>query len=213
MIGVYKQPTKIIADVATLQTLPQVDFASGMAEVIKHGLIAESNLLEQVEQGYWAKNWDRSPSYIGELQRLVAQAIQVKINIVQADPFEQGQRSILNLGHTFAYAIEQVSNNAYRHGEAVSMGLVAAANLSARLGYCDISLQRRIEDLLESVGLPTHIPSHIKPDALLQAMQHDKKKRAGQLRFILLRGIGQAFVSDEVPNSEVLATISTVTVS
>ncbi len=208
MIGVYKQPTKVIADVATLQTLPQMDFASGMAEVIKHGLIAESNLLEQVEQGYWAKNWDRSPSYIGELQRLVAQAIQVKINIVQADPFEYGQRSILNLGHTFAYAIEQVSNNAYRHGEAVSMGLVAAANLSARLGYCDISLQRRIEDLLESVSLPTRIPSHIKPDALLQAMQHDKKKRAGQLRFILLRGIGQAFVSDEVSAKDIKDTVS-----
>jgi 3-dehydroquinate synthase len=208
MIGVYKQPTKVIADVATLQTLPQVDFASGMAEVIKHGLIAESNLLQQVEQGYWAKNWDRSPSYIGELQRLVAQAIQVKINIVQADPFEQGQRSILNLGHTFAYAIEQVSNNAYRHGEAVSMGLVAAANLSARLGFCDNSLQKRIEDILKSVNLPTRIPSHIAPDTLLQAMQHDKKKRAGQLRFILLRGIGQAFVSDEVPNAEILVTIS-----
>ena len=80
------------------------------------------------------------------------QAIQVKINIVQADPFEQGQRSILNLGHTFAYAIEQVSNNSYRHGEAVGMGLVAAANLSARLGFCDISLQKRIESILESVN-------------------------------------------------------------
>ena len=213
MIGVYKQPSKVIADVATLQTLHQADFASGMAEVIKHGLIAESNLLEQVEQGHWAKNWDRSPSYIGELQRLVAQAIQVKINIVQADPFEQGQRSILNLGHTFAYAIEQVSNNAYRHGEAVAIGLVAATNLSTRLGYCDSVFQKRIEDLLESVNLPTRIPANIKPDALLQAMQRDKKKRAGQIRFILLRGIGQAFVSDEVPNSEVLATISAVTVS
>jgi 3-dehydroquinate synthase len=213
MIGVYKQPAKVIADVATLQTLHQADFASGMAEVIKHGLIAESNLLEQVEQGHWAKNWDRSPSYIGELQRLVAQAIQVKINIVQVDPFELGQRSILNLGHTFAYAIEQVSNNAYRHGEAVAIGLVAATNLSTRLGYCDTVFQKRIEDLLESVNLPTRIPANIKPDALLQAMQRDKKKRAGQIRFILLRGIGQAFVSDEVPNSEVLATISAITVS
>ncbi len=137
----------------------------------------------------------------------------MKINIVQADPFEYGQRSILNLGHTFAYAIEQVSNNTYRHGEAVSMGLVAATNLSARLGYCDISLQHRIEDILRSVNLPTHIPSHIRPDALLQAMQHDKKKRAGQLRFILLRGIGDAFVSDEVANTEVLATISAVSVN
>ena len=137
VIGVYKQPAKVIADVATLQTLPQPDFIAGMAEVIKHGLVAESGLLEQVESGHWAKNWDRSPTYIGELQRLVAQAIQVKINIVQADPFEQGLRSTLNLGHTFAYAIEQVSYDAYRHGEAVSMGLVAVANLSARLGFCD----------------------------------------------------------------------------
>ena len=151
---------------------------------------------------------DRSPSYVGELQRLVAQAIQVKINIVQADPFEQGQRSILNLGHTFAYAIEQVSKDAYRHGEAVGLGLVAAANLSARLGLCDISLQERIESVLESVNLPIRIPTHLKPNTLLQAMQRDKKKRAGQLRFILIRGIGQAFVSDEVSDQDILDTIS-----
>ena len=210
IIGLYKQPMKVIADVATLQTLPQKDFTSGMAEVIKHGLIAESSLLEQVEQGHWAKNWDRSPSYIGELQRLVAQAIQVKINIVQADPFEQGQRSILNLGHTFAYAIEHESKDAYRHGEAVSMGLIAAANLSARMGFCDFSLQGRIESILESVNLPTRIPSNLKPTNLLQAMQRDKKKRAGQLRFILIRGIGQVFVSDKVSDQDVLDTISSV---
>lgn len=210
IVGLYKQPMKVIADVATLQTLPQKDFTSGMAEVIKHGLIAESSLLEQVEQGHWAKNWDRSPSYIGELQRLVAQAIQVKINIVQADPFEQGQRSILNLGHTFAYAIEQESRDAYRHGEAVSMGLVAAANLSARMGFCDFSLQERIESILKSVNLPTRIPSNLKPIKLLQAMQRDKKKRAGQLRFILIRGIGQVFVSDKVPDQDVLDTISSL---
>ena len=210
LIGVYKQPAKIIADVATLQTLPQPDFASGMAEVIKHGLIAESSLLEQIERGHWARNWDRTPSYIGELQRLVAQAIQVKINIVQADPFEQGVRSVLNLGHTFAHAIEQVSDSTYRHGEAVGMGLVAAADLSVRLGFCDISLQKRIETILESVSLPTRIPSQIEPGALLQAMQNDKKKRAGQLRFILIRGIGQAFVFDQVSDQDVLDTLSSL---
>lgn len=211
LIGVYKQPLKVIADVATLQTLPHPVFAAGMAEVVKHGLIAESSLLEQIEQGHWAKNWDRSPSYIGELQKLVAQAIQIKINIVQADPFELGQRSILNLGHTFAYALERVSDNTFRHGEAVSMGLVAAADLSVRLGLCDVSLQKRIEAILESVNLPTRIPSYIQPDALFQAMQHDKKKRAGQLRFILLRGIGQVFVSDEVSAEEIKETIFAMT--
>jgi len=210
LIGVYKQPAKIIADVATLQTLPQPDFASGMAEIIKHGLIAESSLLDQIEQRHWDKHWDRTPNYIGELQKLVAQAIQVKINIVQADPFEKGVRSILNLGHTFAYGIEQLSNNAYRHGEAVSMGLVAAVNLSVRLGFCDISLQKRLEIILQSVSLPIRIPSQIKPEALLQAMQSDKKKQDGQLRFILIRGIGQAFISNQVSNHEVLDTISSL---
>ena len=102
--------------------------------------------------------------------------------MLQADPFEQGLRSILNLGHTFAYAIEQVSNNAYRHGEAVGIGLVAAANLSARLGYCEASLQNRIESILKGVNLPTQIPLHLKPDVIFQAMQRDKKKQAGQLK-------------------------------
>ena len=208
IIGVYKQPKKVIADVATLQTLQQSDLASGMAEVVKHGLIAESNLLEQIEQAHWVNIWDRSQSNVGELQRLVAQAIQVKINIVQADPFEQGRRSILNLGHTFAYAIEQVSNNSYRHGEAVSIGLVAAANLSVRLGYCEFSLQERIEAILKSVNLPTRIPQHFRPDALLQAMQRDKKKKTGQLRFILIRGIGQVFVSEDVSTTAILDTLS-----
>jgi shikimate kinase / 3-dehydroquinate synthase len=210
IIGVYKQPVKILADVATLQTLPQLDFASGMAEVIKHGLVVESDLLDQIEQGHWVKNWDRSPSYIGELQRLVAQAIQVKINIVQADPFEQGLRSVLNLGHTFAYAIEHESNNAYRHGEAVSMGLVAAANLSARLGYCDASVQTRLEAILKRVNLPTYIPAHLEANALLKAMQRDKKKQAGHLRFVLISRVGHAFVSDGVPPEAILETISAV---
>ena len=208
MIGVYKQPAKIIADVATLQTLPKSDFASGLAEIVKYGLIAESNLLEQVEDGDLGKNWNQIPLNIGELQNLVAQAIQVKINIVQTDPFEQGQRPILNLGHTFAYAIEQVSGDAFRHGEAVSIGLVAAVNLSARLGYCDASLQNRIEAILRSVNLPIQIPTQLKPDAIFQAMQRDKKKQAGRLRFILISGIGRAFVSDEVPKREVMETIS-----
>ena len=90
------------------------------------------------------------------------------------------------------------------------MGLVAAINLSARLGYCDISLQKRIETILESVNLPTRIPSSLNPNALLQAMQKEKKKQAGHLRFILIRGIGQAFVSDEVSDIDVISSIADV---
>jgi len=210
MIGVYKQPVKVIADVATLHTLPRADFASGLVEVIKYGLIFESDLLEQIEQGDWTKNAYGSPSYIGGLQRLVAQAIQVKINIVQRDPFEQGPRSVLNLGHTFAYAIEQASNNAYRHGEAVGIGLIAASNLSERLGFCKGKLQKRIESLLEKADLPTRIPPGIDLDVVLKAMKRDKKKRAGRMRFVLLRGMGEAFVHDDVSDQDILATLSGV---
>ena len=145
IIGVYKQPGTVIADVTTLQTLPSRAFSSGMAEVIKHGLLAESDLLEQVERGVWNSVRGEPHLSIAELQTLVAQAIQVKISIVQEDPFEHGRRSILNLGHTFGYAIEQVSRNALTHGESVGLGLVAAANLSTRLGYLDPAMQHRIE--------------------------------------------------------------------
>lgn len=208
LIGAFKQPTAVIADVATLQTLPAEEFASGMAEVIKHGLIADTDLLQKVENGNW--RWERGtiPLPLSELQALVAQAIQIKIVIVQEDPYERGRRSILNLGHTFAHAIEQVSTYSIRHGEAVAMGLVAAVNLSARLGHCSPALQERIELALNKVGLPTRIPEHLSPASLLKAMDNDKKRLAGHLRFVLLREVGQAFVTDAVPDPAVLATLT-----
>jgi 3-dehydroquinate synthase len=207
LIGFFKQPSAVIADVATLQTLPPEEVASGMAEVVKHGLLADTDLLQKVESGTWPSESDTLHASLSEIQTLVAQAIQVKIAIVQEDPFELGRRSILNLGHTFAHAIEQVSGYAVRHGEAVAMGLVAAANLSARLGHCPPTLQDRIELALTKVGLPTRLPKTLAPEALLKAMGSDKKKVAGQLRFVLLRDVGQAFVTDAVPESDVLATL------
>jgi len=113
----------------------------------------------------------------------------------------------LNLGHTFAYAIELVSEQEIGHGEAVAIGLVAAANLSARQGYCDHVLQTRIEGALRAAALPTHIPGTIKPEQLLQAMNADKKKKGGRLRFVLLRDIGDVFVTGAVPPTAVLETM------
>jgi shikimate kinase / 3-dehydroquinate synthase len=206
LIGFFEQPNAVIADVATLQTLPPEEFASGMAEVIKHGLLADTDLLQKVESGNWHYELDTLHLPLSEIQALVAQAIQVKIAIVQEDPFERGRRSILNLGHTFAHAIEQVSGDTVRHGEAVAMGLVSAANLSARLGHCSSALQERIQLALSKVGLPTRIPAFL-PEALLSAMSSDKKRLAGQLRFVLLHEVGQAFVTDAVPESAILATL------
>jgi 3-dehydroquinate synthase len=207
IIGAFKQPKAVIADVATLQSLPPRAFASGMAEVIKHSLIADTDLFNKIEAGNWKRESDAIPLPLSDLQTLVAQAIQVKINIIQEDPFEQGRRTVLNLGHTFAHAIEQVSDFTVRHGEAVAMGLVAAANLSARMGFCSSALQERIESALAGAALPTRVPGNVSPELLLAAMSRDKKRTAGRLRFVLMRGIGDVFVTDAVDQTEVLASL------
>ncbi|KPJ75840.1 MAG: hypothetical protein AMJ54_13900 [Deltaproteobacteria bacterium SG8_13] len=207
LIGAFKQPKAVIADVATLQSLPAREFASGMAEVIKHSLIADSDLLDQIEKGHWKHEITAPLPSLADLQALVAQAIQVKVHIVQEDPFDEGPRQVLNLGHTFAHAIEQVSGNSVRHGEAVAMGLVAAATLSARLGLCPPALPDRVESVVADAGLPVRIPPTVDPSHLMEAMGRDKKKTAGKIRFVLLREIGEVFVTDNVEEADVLGTV------
>ena len=207
LIGAFKQPKTVIADVATLQSLSSRAFASGMAEVIKHSLIADSDLLQKIESGSWIQSAGEIQQ-ASELQALVAQAIQVKINIVQEDPYDQGRRAVLNFGHTFANAIEKLSQHSISHGEAVAMGIVAATNLSVQLGYCPEKLPERIEKVLKSAGLPTRIPADLAPDQLLLAMGSDKKKKAGKLHYVLLKNIGDVFVTDQVPEDAVLNTLA-----
>ncbi len=206
LIGVYKQPSMVIADVATLQTLPPEAFTAGMAEIVKHGLIADSGLLAKVEHGNWHHESGTLFTSLFEVQALVAQAIQVKIEIVQEDPFESGRRFSLNLGHTFAHAIEQVSGYSINHGEAVSMGMVAAANLSYRLGHCQPDVQTRIEAILATIGLPIRIPG-LDPILLVKAMESDKKRLGTNIRFVLPGRSGNALVVDNVDRSAVMATL------
>ena len=163
LVGAFKQPEAVLADVGTLGTLPPAEFAAGMAEVVKHGLLAGGSLLQRLER----QAWRTAPTEAAALQRLIAEAIRVKRDVVEEDPFEEGVRATLNLGHTFAHAIEQVSGYSVRHGEAVAIGLVAAAHLSATLGYCDPGLQERIERMLSHLGLPTRIPAELVPSDLL----------------------------------------------
>jgi 3-dehydroquinate synthase len=207
LVGAFKQPTAVIADIATLQTLPKEEFAAGMAEVVKHGMIANPNLFERL----MIDDLSNLKSSIINHKSLVIDAIQVKRDVVQEDPFEQGRRATLNLGHTFGHAIEQVSGYTIRHGEGVAIGLAAAANLSARLEYCDPALQRRIEQVLTRLQLPTRIPGELPHKALLQAMGSDKKKAAGQLRFVLLRDVADVFVTGDVPETAVYQTLAAVT--
>ncbi len=198
LVGAFKQPTAVIADISTLQTLPDVERSSGMAEVIKHSLLDNLFIL---------------PSFpVTDWQALVSGAIQVKRDVVQDDPFEQGRRATLNLGHTFGHAIEQVSGYTVRHGEGVAIGLVLAANLSAQLGLCSPTLQTDIETLLTAHHLPIRVPSHLAAADLYKAMWVDKKKAAGKLHFVLLRGAGDAFVTEKegllVEETAVLQTIN-----
>jgi shikimate kinase / 3-dehydroquinate synthase len=197
LVGAFKQPQAVLADLDTLDTLPPAELSAGMAEVVKHGLIANPDLFSQLEMD------DGRPT-----SAVIATAIQVKRDVVEADPFEQGQRALLNLGHTFGHAIEQVSGYGVGHGQAVAMGLVAAANLSARLGYAASELKSRIERVLQHWQLPTRIPADHEPAALLAAMGSDKKKLAGKLRFILLRDVGDVFITEDVAETAVLATLN-----
>ncbi|CUS03828.2 Shikimate kinase/3-dehydroquinate synthase [Candidatus Promineifilum breve] len=213
LIGAFKQPRLVLADVLTLATLPADEFTAGLAEVAKHGLIADPILWQRLMM----EEWHFDPRQLAtdrllraDLQSLIVRAIRVKRDVVEEDPYEAGRRALLNLGHTFGHAIEQVSGYAVRHGEAVAMGLAAAAHLSAALGECAPSLPRLVEMVLTRLGLPIHIPPALDPAALYAAMGSDKKKKAGQLRFVLIRDVGDVFLRDGVPAAAVLAALEAV---
>ncbi len=208
LVGAFKQPELVIVDLALLATLPAVEFAAGMAEVVKSGLIAAPTLFARLETESWNERDIRADAGMRQLQELVAGAIRVKRDIVQDDPYEKGNRALLNLGHTFAHAIEQASRYQLRHGEAVAVGLIAAANLSTRLGFCSPELQPRIAQVLARCNLPVSIPADLSPETLLAAMQTDKKRAAGRLHFVLLRDIGDAFLCGDVERDAVLAMLS-----
>jgi 3-dehydroquinate synthase len=208
LVGIFKQPKAVIADVATLQTLPVRHFKSGMAEVIKHGLLASSDLLDNIQKSSWDSGAALLPGVLADLRLLVAEAIQVKIAIVHEDPFEQsGRRTVLNLGHTFAYALEYVTQGELNHGEAVGIGLVAAARLSVLKGHAAAGLAERVEFFVTHVGLEPMIPTGLDPLAIIDAMYRDKKRRGSQLRFVLLRDVGDPFLAEDVTNDELEAVL------
>jgi 3-dehydroquinate synthase len=216
LVGAFKQPRRVLADVLTLATLPAAEFTAGLAEIAKHGLIADPILWQRLMMEEWHFDPRRLATerlLRADLQSLIARAIRVKRDVVEEDPYEAGRRAVLNLGHTFGHAIEQVSGYSVRHGEAVAMGLAAAAHLSAALGECAPSLPRLVEMVLTRLGLPIHIPPALDPAALYAAMSSDKKKQAGQLRFVLIGDVGDVFVRDGVPEAAVMAALKVARVT
>lgn len=195
LIGVFKQPTSIIADLDTLNTLPQGELCNGYVEIIKAAIIGSPALFEHLERGGGA-----------EIDRCVREAMKVKVAIVEEDPYERGPRAKLNLGHTFGHALEVVSGFSLPHGQAVSIGLAMAARLARNLDLCRPELERRIVACLERFELPTGYRTY-DPSAIWGAMRADKKRRNQKLRFVLPRQLGHILVTDEVPKEAILGVL------
>jgi len=188
-IGTFYQPRLVIADSATLASLPESEFRNGMAEVIKYGAIRDAELFELIEH---------NPSPKAELwDEIITRCVAIKAEFVEQDEKDQGIRNVLNFGHTIGHAIETVSNYKIKHGQGVAIGLVAAAVISEQGGFCSKQVVARLKADVTGAGLPARIP-HLDIPKIIQAMQHDKKKTDGQVRFILLKGIGEAFIYDEI---------------
>lgn len=198
LVGAFKQPDTVLIDPEVLNTLPVREWRCGMAEVIKHGFLADEKLLEMVSA------FSPNASGGGETAtELIRRAVQVKVDVVQRDPFEKGERAHLNLGHTFGHAVEQATHYQWPHGEAVGVGLLAAVWLSYALNLCDSTTPERMEDILAHVGLPRRL-NGIDPEAIYAAMATDKKWLGGHSRFVLLRGVGQPTIVEDVAKETVI---------
>lgn len=200
LIGAFKQPAFVVVDPAVLSTLPDEEMRSGWAEIIKHGIIGDPALFERLE----AQPELRPPSVV--LTDIIAAAIQVKVDVVEEDPYERGRRWVLNLGHTFAHAFEVLSDYQLRHGHAVAIGMVVAARVAEVMGLCQPELPARIEALLRALGLPTRVPG-FRPQAIWPAMALDKKKRGSRLRFVLPCALRDVIVTEQVAQEVVLAVL------
>jgi 3-dehydroquinate synthase len=213
LVGAFKQPAAVTVDPSVLSTLELDEICSGMAEVIKHGIVDAPDLIAELESALSAQGDAVMASAVHAplTTRQIARALRVKIEIVEQDPYEQGQRAVLNLGHTVGHAIERLSNFERRHGEAVSVGIAAAARIATSLGRAEPELVQRVENLLTGWGLPVRCAASSHPpfraDEIWQAMAHDKKRHSGALRWVLPLAIGRVIISEEVPQELVISVL------
>ena len=205
LIGAFHQPSLVLADTGVLATMPERDFLSGYGEVVKYGLLGDADFFAWLEE-----NGPRLRDDPAALIHAVKRSVEMKAEIVMRDETEQGDRALLNLGHTFCHALEAATGYSDRllHGEGVAIGSALAFETSARLGLCSQEDPSRVREHLAAMGMKKDlgdIPGDLPgAAALVDLMGQDKKVIDGQLRFIMARGIGQAFVTSEVPREAVL---------
>ncbi len=186
LIGAFHPPTAVVADPRALATLPEREFRSGMAEAVKHGLIADEGYFAWMEHD--AEDLLRRDE--AALTRLVRRSVEIKAEVVSGDEREAGRRAILNAGHTVAHALEHASGYELPHGEAVALGLVAECALAERLGVAPAGLGARVAALLTRLGLPVRLARRLPADQVMRAMGSDKKNRGAAVRFALPRALG-----------------------
>ena len=210
LIGAFHQPSLVLADIDVLKTLPPREFLSGYGEVVKYGLLGDEVFFDWLEKNGPALSAGNS----GARQQAVRRSVEMKAGIVSRDETEQGERALLNLGHTFCHALETATGYSDRllHGEGVAIGCVLAFELSQRLGLCSQESPGRLRAHLRAMGMKTDLTDIAgdlpAADDLLTLMMQDKKAIDGKLRFILARAIGDTFVADDVPSDAVVVLLN-----
>ena len=194
MLGTFLQPRAVFVDLAFLDTLPAREFTNGLAEIVKYGIIEDPEILAAIEKGAGALQ-ARDPAL---LERLVSTSCRIKKGVVEIDETEKGLRRILNFGHTVGHAIEAESQYAVAHGEAVAMGMAAAALISERKRYLSAEDRERVVSAIGRAGLPVRIPQNLDTARLLSRLATDKKNAGGRIHFVLLRKPGMPFVNGGV---------------
>ena len=195
ILGTFYQPKGVFIDLAFLKTLTPREFGSGLAEIVKYGIIDDPELFSSLEvQAEAIRNRDMSL-----LEKIIGRSCRIKKGIVEIDEMEKGIRRILNFGHTIGHAIEAESGYSISHGDAVSMGMVASTIISERLKYLRSGDRERIISLIRAIGLPDRIPKTLSPGGILSRIKRDKKKEEDTIHFVLVKKIGIPFVNGGVP--------------
>lgn len=205
MIGAFYQPQVVVADINTLKTLEERHLKAGLAEVIKYGFIYDKAFLVWIEENIESLLTRDSEALIYAIKR----SCEIKAEVVSQDERESGIRAILNLGHTFGHAIE--TNCGYGnwvHGEAVAVGMLMAADMSARIGWLEKTCVERVKRLLEQSQLPVTSPEGLTPEQYLETMKLDKKVQTGKIRLVLLESLGKAVVTGDYPHEALMETLA-----
>lgn len=204
LLGTFYQPADVLIDIKFLETLSEVEYKNGLAEVVKYGIIDSEVLFRKLESGV-EEIRSRDKLFLEEIIQI---ACNIKKYFVEKDEHDQGLRGVLNFGHTLGHALESASGYRISHGNAIAVGMIAATRLSKKLYGLKAEDQKRIERLIESMGLTCRIPENLAIENILSRLQQDKKKDGKTIHFVMLKKIGMPFISDGVPENLLCETIS-----